>query len=474
MKTYASPLVERYASRAMSALFSAERKFSTWRRLWVELARAERELGLDISEAQIRELEAHVDDLNLERANELERELRHDVMAHIRAFGEQCPGAKGIIHLGATSMFVVDNTDIILARDALRMIRDGLAGVCRALARFAEARADLPTVAFTHFQPAQFTTVGRRACLWLQDFMMDLESVDQFLKDLRFRGTKGATGTQASFLSLFGGDGEKVRELDRKVSRAFGFDRVWPITGQTVSRKFDSRIHGILSGVAESAHKFSNDIRLLQHLGEVLEPFGKKQVGSSAMAYKRNPMKSERTASLSRLVIVLAQNAAFTTASQWFERTLDDSAGKRIALPEAFMGADAVLQLVRNVGAAPDVQEAVIRRNVERELPFTATENILMSAVRAGGDRQALHERIRRHSLDARERMVSGERNDLMDRLAADEAFSAIRDELKSLCDPSRYTGRSVSQVKEYMEEHVRPVLGEWPIEDGAESEVRV
>ena len=459
MSTYVSPLVERYASRGMAELFSPERKFRTWRRLWIALAKAQRALGLPISTAQIREMTRHADDLNLGVAKRYERKLRHDVMAHIRAYGDQCPKARPILHLGATSMYVVDNTDLLLSREALRMLRDELISVIGALASFAQKYADLPTVAYTHFQPAQFTTVGKRASLWLQDLLLDLDELDGRLAGLKFLGVKGATGTQASFLSLFDGKESKVRELDRRVAKEFGFQDVWMVTGQTYTRKIDSQIQALHSGIAESAHKFSNDLRLLQHLGEIREPFGKKQVGSSAMAYKQNPMRSERMASLARFVITLSQNAAVTAASQWLERTLDDSAGKRIAFPESFLATDAILHLYLDVASGLRVDRNSIRENVERELPFIASEDILMEAVRAGGDRQALHEQIRKHAVAASEEARNARGNDLISRLEKDRAFRAVRTRLRSLMRPARYVGRAPSQVREFLRREVRPRL---------------
>lgn len=452
MSVYVSPLVERYSSRAMAELFSAERRFGTWRRLWVALAEAERALGLPITRGQVDELKRKADDLNLTVAARYEKKLRHDVMAHIRAYGDQCPKARPIIHLGATSMYVVDNTDLILVREALTLLRDSLVSVLRSLAGFAQKNAGLPTVAYTHFQPAQFTTVGKRACLWAQDLLIDLDELDRRQAGLRFLGAKGATGTQASFLALFDGDERKVEELDRRVAAAFGFRSSWPATGQTYSRKVDSQIHSLLSGIAESSHKFSNDLRLLQHLGEVREPFEEKQVGSSAMAYKRNPVRSERMASLSRLVITLGQNAAFTAASQWFERTLDDSAGKRIATPEAFLATDAVLQLYQDIASRLQVDAGRIRRNVEREIPSVATENLLMEAVKAGGDRQDLHERIRTHAMKS-----DGEGAELLRLLSGDPAFRKLRARLPELLKPERYIGRCSSQVRSFLRRDLLP-----------------
>lgn len=459
MNSYVSPFAERYSSPEMLRLFSPEHKHRTWRRLWIALAEAQRALGLDISKAQIDEMKRHADRINWSAARRHEERLRHDVMAHIHAFGDQCPRARPVIHLGATSAYVVDNTDLIVLRDALRLVRQGVLAVIGRLAAFAEAYADEPTVAFTHFQPAQFTTVGKRACLWIHDLLLDLDEVDHRLATLRFLGVKGTTGTQASFLALFEGSHSKVRELDRRVAAAMGFRETYAVSGQTYSRKVDAQALSALSGVAQSAHKFANDLRLLQHLGEVQEPFGKHQVGSSAMAYKRNPMKSERMTSLARLVITLDQNAAFTAASQWFERTLDDSAGKRVAVPEAFLAVDAILSLWHDVVSAPAVSADVIRRNVERELPFIATENILMAAVKAGGDRQELHEAIRRHSMAAAEVVKRGRENPLLDRLKSDGRFASIRSRLAGMLNASAYVGRSPAQVREFLAREVRPRL---------------
>jgi adenylosuccinate lyase len=395
-----------------------------------------------------------VEDIDYAAAARYEERLKHDVMAHVRAYGDQCPRARGIIHLGATSMYVVDNADLVILRDALHLVRRELVNVIDALAAFARRYADLPTVAYTHLQPAQFTTVGKRACLWLQDLLLDLEEVELRIHGLRFLGVKGATGTQASFLELFDGDHGKVRELDRRVAHAMGFERTFPVTGQTYSRKIDAQIAAALAGIAESAHKFANDVRLLQHLGEVQEPLEEEQVGSSAMAYKRNPMKSERMTSLARLVVTLAQTAAFPAASQWLARPLDDSAGKRIAVPESFLATDAILNLWMDVASRPVVSRDVIRANVERHLPFIATENILMAAVKAGGDRQVLHERIRRHARD-------GKGDGLIARLKSDEAFRAIRGKLNALGRPERYVGRAPQQAREFLSEEVDPRLRE-------------
>jgi len=412
-------------------------------------------------------MEAHAEDVDYGAARRYEEKLKHDVMAHIRAYEDQAPKARGIIHLGATSMYVVDNTDLILLRDACDILLRELVNVVAALARFARRHASLPTVAFTHFQPAQFTTLGKRACLWIQDLLMDLDELEERRRSLRFLGVKGTTGTQASFLALFDGDEARVKKLDAAVTRAMGFEKAYTVAGQTYSRKVDAQAQAALAGIAMSAHKFANDLRLLQHLREVQEPFGKDQVGSSAMAYKRNPMKSERMTSLARLVITLSQNAAFTAASQWFERTLDDSAGKRIALPEAFLATDAVLQLYLDLASGLVVDPAAIRANVDRELPAIATENILMEAVRAGGDRQDLHERIRRHAM-------AGRGEGLLDRLKNDGAFKAVRGRLGAMLRPEQYVGRAPSQVREFLGEEVEPRLARHRKALGLKSEVKV
>jgi len=466
--TYVSPLAERYASREMLRLFSPDTRYRTWRRLWIVLARQERRLGIRrITAAALRDLEAHAEKIDYAAVRRYEERLRHDVMAHIRAYEDQAPRARGIVHLGATSMYVVDNTDLILMREAFGILRKELVNVVDALARFAERHADLPVVAFTHFQPAQFTTLGKRACLWIQDLLLDLDELEERSRSLRFLGAKGATGTQAGFLALFDGDASKVRRLDEAVTRALGFERSYRVTGQTYPRKVDAQAHAALAGIAISAHKFANDLRLLQHLGEVLEPFGKEQVGSSAMAYKRNPVLSERMTSLARLVIVLSQNAAFTAASQWFERTLDDSAGKRIAMPEAFLATDAVLRLYLQIVSGLVVRPEAIRARVDRELPAIATENILMEAVRAGGDRQALHERIRRHAAE-------GGGKDLLERLERDGAFRAVRGRLRRLMRPEEYVGCAPLQVREFLRAEVRPRLRRCRGLLGLKPEVRV
>lgn len=458
--TYESPLTSRYASPEMQALFSPDKKFKTWRKLWIALAETEMELGLDIKQEQIDELKKFQDDINYEVAKEREKEVRHDVMSHVYAYGVQCPSAAGIIHLGATSCFVGDNTDLIIMYEAMELVRERLGKTIATLAKFADEYKDLPTLGFTHFQPAQPTTVGKRATLWIQDFLLDLENIEDFLQRKRLRGAKGTTGTQASFLELFDGDYSKVKALDKTVARKMGYDDVFPVTGQTYSRKIDSQVINILAGIAQSATKFSNDIRLLQHLKEVEEPFEKKQIGSSAMAYKRNPMRSERIASLSRYVIADMINPAMTVAGQWFERTLDDSANKRISVPEAFLAIDAVLNLCANVSDGLVVYPKVIEQRLMKELPFMATENIMMDAVKKGGNRQELHERIRIHSLEAAKVVkVEGKENDLVDRIAADEAFGVTKEEILAVLKPELYVGCSPIQVEEFLEETVRPAI---------------
>ena len=466
--TYTSPFAERYSSREMLYTFSPDKRYRMWRRLWIALAEEERKLGLSrITPAAIRELKKNADNVDYAAARRWEEKLKHDVMAHIKAYEEQCPKAKGIVHLGATSMYVVDNTDLLLMRDGLEILERELTNVVAQLAAFARRTAEMPTVAFTHFQPAQFTTVGKRACLWLVDFLLDLDEISERRKALRFLGVKGTTGTQASFLALFEGNESKVKRLDQAVTRAMGFERAYTISGQTYSRKVDTQILAALSGVAQSAHKFANDLRLLQHLREIQEPFEDEQVGSSAMAYKRNPMKSERMTSLARFIITLYGNAAFTAASQWFERTLDDSAGKRIAVPEAFLATDAVLQLLLDVTSRLVVNREIIDANVERELPAIATENLLMAAVKAGGDRQELHERIRRHTMDGRGK-------DLFDRLKKDDAFRAVRGRISALTEARQYVGRSASQVREFLKDEVEPRLRPRRKMLGLKSEVKV
>ena len=458
--TYESPLTSRYASAEMQALFSPDMKFKTWRKLWIALAETEKELGLDITQEQIDELKKFQDDINYDVAKAREKEVRHDVMSHVYAYGVQCPKAAGIIHLGATSCFVGDNTDLIVMYEALELIKERLAKVITTLSKFADEYKSLPTLGFTHFQPAQPTTVGKRATLWIQDFLLDLESLEDFLQRKRLRGAKGTTGTQASFLELFDGDYEKVKTLDKTVAHKMGYDDVFQATGQTYSRKIDSQVINILAGIAQSATKFSNDIRLLQHLKEVEEPFEKNQIGSSAMAYKRNPMRSERIASLSRYVIADMINPAMTVSGQWFERTLDDSANKRISVPEAFLATDAVLNLCANVSDGLVVYPKVIEQRLMKELPFMATENIMMDAVKKGGNRQELHEKIRVHSLEAAKMVkVEGKENDLVDRIANDPSFGITKEEILAVLKPELYVGCAPMQVDEFLKEVVAPAL---------------
>lgn len=458
--TYESPLTSRYASQEMQALFSPDKKFKTWRKLWIALAESEMELGIDISQDQIDELKKYQDDINYDVAKAREKEVRHDVMSHVYAYGVQCPKAAGIIHLGATSCFVGDNTDLIIDYEALELIKKRLVKVISVLSKFADDYKDLPTLGFTHFQPAQPTTVGKRASLWIQDFLFDLETLEDFLQRKRLRGVKGTTGTQASFLELFDGDFEKVKELDKTVAKKMGYDDVFAVTGQTYSRKFDSKVVNILAGIAQSATKFSNDIRLLQHLKEIEEPFEKNQIGSSAMAYKRNPMRSERIAALARYVIADTINPAMTVAGQWFERTLDDSANRRISVPEAFLATDAVLNLCANVSDGLVVYPKVIEQRLMKELPFMATENIMMGAVKRGGNRQDLHERIRVHSLAAAKVIKEeGGSNDLVDRIAGDPSFGITKEEILEVLRPELYTGCAGLQVTDFIENVVKPML---------------
>ena len=457
---YQSPLSERYASKEMQYIFSPDKKFRTWRRLWIALAQTEKELGLPITDEQIEELKEHADDINYDVAKEREKIVRHDVMSHVYAYGQQCPKAKGIIHLGATSCYVGDNTDMILMSEALDIVRKKLVNVIAELAKFADEYKGLPTLAFTHFQPAQPTTVGKRATLWMQEFLMDLEDLEYVMGTLKLLGSKGTTGTQASFLELFEGDQETIDKIDPMIAEKMGFKNCYPVSGQTYSRKVDTRVLNILAGIAASAHKMSNDIRLLQHLKEVEEPFEKSQIGSSAMAYKRNPMRSERIASLSRYVMVDALNPAITSATQWFERTLDDSANKRLSIPEGFLAIDGILDLCLNVVDGLVVYPKVIEKHMMAELPFMATENIMMDAVKAGGDRQELHERIRELSMEAgRTVKVEGKDNDLLERIAADPAFNLTIDELRKSMEPSRYVGRAKEQTVTFIEKTVQPVL---------------
>ena len=457
---YQSPLSERYASKEMQYIFSPDMKFRTWRRLWIALAETEKELGLNITQEQIDELKAHVDDINYDVAKEREKQVRHDVMSHVYAYGVQCPKAKGIIHLGATSCYVGDNTDIIVMTEALKLVKKKLINVIAELAKFADEHKALPTLAFTHFQPAQPTTVGKRATLWMQEFMLDLEDLDYVISTMKLLGSKGTTGTQASFLELFDGDQETIDKIDPMIAEKRGFKECYPVSGQTYSRKVDTRVLNVLAGIAASAHKFSNDIRLLQHLKEVEEPFEKSQIGSSAMAYKRNPMRSERIASLSRFVMVDALNPAVTSATQWFERTLDDSANKRLSVPEGFLAIDGILDLCLNVVDGLVVYPKVIEKRLRSELPFMATENIMMDAVKAGGDRQELHERIRELSMEAGKNVkVEGKENNLLELIAADPAFNMSLEDLQKTMEPSRYTGRAQVQVEAFLKNVVQPVL---------------
>ena len=464
---YQSPLSERYASKEMQYIFSPDMKFRTWRKLWIALAETEKELGLSqngrpvITEEQIDELKAHAEDINYDVAKAREKEVRHDVMSHVYAYGQQCPMAAGIIHLGATSCYVGDNTDIIVMTEALKLVKKKLVNVIAELADFAEKYKAQPTLAFTHFQPAQPTTVGKRATLWMQEFFLDLEDIDYVLGGMKLLGSKGTTGTQASFLELFNGDQETIDKIDPMIAKKMGFQECFPVSGQTYSRKVDTRVANVLAGIAASAHKMSNDIRLLQHLKEVEEPFEKSQIGSSAMAYKRNPMRSERIASLSRYVMIDALNPAITSAAQWFERTLDDSANKRLSIPEGFLAVDGILDLCLNVVDGLVVYPKVIEKRLMSELPFMATENIMMDAVKAGGNRQELHERIRELSMEAgRNVKVEGKENNLLELIAADPAFNMTLEELQKTMDPSRYVGRSREQVDAFLTNVIDPVLG--------------
>ena len=459
---YQSPLSERYASKEMQYIFSPDMKFKTWRKLWIALAETEKELGLNITQEQIDELKAHADDINYDVAKAREKEVRHDVMSHVYAYGVQCPKAKGIIHLGATSCYVGDNTDLIIMTEALQLVRKKLLNVLAELAKFADKYKNQPTLAFTHFQPAQPTTVGKRATLWAQEFIMDLEDLEYVMGSLKLLGSKGTTGTQASFLELFDGDQETIDKIDPMIAAKMGFKECYPVSGQTYSRKVDTRVINVLAGIAASAHKFSNDIRLLQHLKEVEEPFEKTQIGSSAMAYKRNPMRSERIASLSRYVMVDALNPAITSATQWFERTLDDSANKRLSVPEGFLAIDGILDLCLNVVDGLVVYPKVIEKHMMAELPFMATENIMMDAVKAGGDRQELHERIRVLSMEAGKHVKEeGKENNLLELIAADPAFNMTLEELQKSMEPSRYVGRAPRQVDNFLKNVVNPILEE-------------
>jgi adenylosuccinate lyase len=472
---YISPLSERYASREMQFIFSEDMKFRTWRRLWIALAETEKELGLDISQKQIDELKAHAEDINYDVARAREKVVRHDVMSHVYAYGQQCPEAKGIIHLGATSCYVGDNTDIIIMAEALKLVKKKLVNVLSELASFAEKYKDQPTLAFTHFQPAQPTTVGKRATLWAQEFCLDLEELDFVLDNLKLLGSKGTTGTQASFLELFNGDQTKCDRLDPMIAEKMGFRSCYPVSGQTYSRKIDTRVANVLAGIAASAHKMSNDIRLLQHLKEVEEPFEKTQIGSSAMAYKRNPMRSERIASLSRYVMIDALNPAITSATQWFERTLDDSANKRLSIPEGFLATDGILDLCLNVVDGLVVYPKVIEKHMMSELPFMATENIMMDAVKAGGDRQELHEKIRVLSMEAGKTVkVDGEENNLLELIAADPSFNMNLEELQKCMEPAKYVGRAPQQVDAFLKEVIRPILEENKNLLGIKAEINV
>lgn len=460
---YESPLNTRYASDEMKEIFSPDRKFKTWRRLWIALAKAEKKLGLNITDEQISEMEKFKDDINYDVAKKREKEVRHDVMSHVYAYGVQCPTAKAIIHLGATSCYVGDNTDIIIMTEGLKLIRKKLVNVIYRLKIFADEYKGLPTLGFTHFQPAQLTTVGKRACLWIQELLMDLEDVEYQLSKAKLLGSKGTTGTQASFLELFDGDHEKVKKLDEMVTEEMGFNAYFPVSGQTYSRKLDSQMLGVLSSIAQSAYKFSNDLRLLQHLKEVEEPFEKSQIGSSAMAYKRNPMRSERISSLARYVIVNSLNPAITSSTQWFERTLDDSANKRISVPESFLAVDAILNIYLNVATGMVVYPKVIEQHILKELPFMATENIMMQAVKNGGDRQELHEKIRIHSMAAAKVVKEeGKENDLIERIANDKSFNLDIDDIKAVLKPENFIGRAKEQTEEFLADYVSPVLDKY------------
>ena len=472
---YSSPLSERYASKEMQYLFSQEKKFRTWRKLWIALAETEKELGLNITQEQIDELKAHADDVNYADAEAREKIVRHDVMSHVYAYGLQCPKAKGIIHLGATSCYVGDNTDIILMTEGLKLVRTRLVNVIAELAKFADQYKDLPTLAFTHFQSAQPTTVGKRATLWLNELLLDLEDLNYVLSTMKLLGCKGTTGTQASFVELFEGDEEKIRKIDPMIAEKMGFSGCVPVSGQTYSRKVDTRVLNVLAGIAQSAHKFSNDIRLLQHLKEIEEPFEKSQIGSSAMAYKRNPMRCERMASLADYVMSDVFNPMIVASTQWFERTLDDSANKRLSVPEGFLAVDGILQLYMNVVDGLVVYPKVIEKRLMSELPFMATENIMMDAVKAGGDRQELHERIRELSMEAGKHVkAEGKDNDLLELIAADPAFNLKLEDLQKTMDPHRYVGRSPQQVTDFLKECVAPVLEEYRDVLGEKAEINV
>lgn len=472
---YENPLINRYASKEMATLFSADEKFKTWRALWVALAESEKELGLNITDEQIAELKKYQNDINYEVARAREKETRHDVMSHIFAYGEQCPKAKSIIHLGATSAYVGDNTDIIVMKKALILIRKKLVNVLYSLGQFAKTYKSLPTLGFTHFQPAQLTTVGKRCTLWMMDYLMDFYDVEAMIEQLLPRGVKGTTGTQASFLALFEGDSKKVKALDELVVKKMGFEHSIPVSGQTYTRKIDYKVVSVLSGIAQTAHKMTNDIRLLQHLKEVEEPFEKNQIGSSAMAYKRNPMRSERIASLARLVMSHSSSPAMTVSTQWFERTLDDSANRRIVIPEAFLAIDSILDIIHNVSNGLVVYENVINQHIKNEISFMATENIIMAGVKKGGDRQELHEQIRVHSMEAAKQVkVLGKENDLISRIVADPLFKMTENELEHILDPAQYIGRAPDQVDEFLEEHINPIMEKYKADIGIEVELKV
>jgi len=472
---YENPLITRYASKEMAEVFSDDNKFKTWRKLWVALAESEKAMGLEITDEQITELRQHMDDINYDVAEAQEKIVRHDVMAHVHAYGVQCPKARPIIHLGATSCFVGDNTDLIVMHSALKLVEDKLASVIENLSHFALKYKDMPTLGFTHFQPAQLTTVGKRATLWMQDLLMDLQQIKNILDDFKLRGVKGTTGTGASFLSLFDGDAEKVKALDKAVCEKAGFSSSYAVTGQTYPRKFDSIVLNMLSLIAQSAYKFSNDLRLLQNLKEMEEPFGKKQIGSSAMAYKRNPMRSERMGALCRFVLSMPLNAAVTASTQWFERTLDDSANKRLVIPQSFLAVDAILNLYLNISDGLVVYENVIKNHINQELPFMATETILMEAVKRGGDRQDLHEHIRMHSMAAAERVkLHGQSNNLLDLIMNDPAFELTAQDINDLLDPLKFTGCAAKQTQDFVDEQVKPVLTQYAGRIGIKGDVRV
>lgn len=472
---YQSPLSARYASKEMQHLFSNEKKFRTWRRLWIALAQAEQELGLPITDEQIQELIDHKDDINYEEAAAREKIVRHDVMSHVYAYGLQCPKAKGIIHLGATSCYVGDNTDLIIMHEGLELLRDKIVAVLARLKKFALEYKDMPALAFTHFQPAQPTTVGKRAALWAQDLMMDYEEIEYLLEHKKLLGQKGTTGTQASFMELFDNDADKARQIDGLICEKMGYDDYFPVSGQTYTRKYDTRVMNALVGIAQSAHKFSNDIRLLQHKKEMEEPFEKGQIGSSAMAYKRNPMRSERMAALANYLIADSINPAVTASTQWFERTLDDSANKRIAMAEAFLAADGILDLYLNITDGLVVYPKVVEADLRKELPFMATENIMMDAVKAGGDRQELHEAIREHSMEAGCQVkVEGKENDLLERIMNDPRFSLSEEQLETILDPSKYVGRAPQQTEEFFRDYIDPILEAHPEAAGITADISV